>query len=172
MSVQLVEKYNDIASIKQKLLAKISTISDEKFNELPSNGGWSLGQTYYHVYFSEYGTIKTIQKNLRENKVMNDTKIGDVFRNIFLVIMLKLPIKFKAPKVVSKVPDTISKKEIEEMFAKNSEEFKSILNDLPNDLENKQIFKHPIAGLFNINQCMNFVREHYMHHERQIDALL
>ena len=172
MSVQLVEKYNDIASIKQKLLAKISTISDEKFNELPSNGGWSLGQTYYHVYFSEYGTIKTIQKNLRENKVMNDTKIGDVFRNIFLVIMLKLPIKFKAPKVVSKVPEIISKKEIEEMFAKNSEEFKSILNDLPNDLENKQIFKHPIAGLFNINQCMNFVREHYMHHERQIDALL
>jgi len=43
---------------------------------------------------------------------------------------------------------------------------------LPVELEDKFIFKHPRSGLFNIDQTLNFVREHYLHHERQLNALL
>ena len=51
-------------------------------------------------------------------------------------------------------------------------EFQKILNDLPESLEDKFIFKHPILGLFNIHQTLNFSKEHLLHHERQLDALL
>ena len=61
---------------------------------------------------------------------------------------------------------------MKQYFDKNSADFKKILQDLPVELEDKFIFKHPRSGMFNIDQTLNFVREHYLHHERQLDALL
>lgn len=172
MSAQLIKKYEEIEAIKDRFLLKVANVSDEQFNKIPAEGKWSLGQTFYHMYFAEVGTIKMIQKNLRENKVLKKTAYSDVFRNILLVITLRLPIKFKAPAVVSKVVETITFDEVRTLFENNTNDFKLLLNELPADLENKQIFKHPIAGMFNINQVLNFVREHYLHHEMQLNALL
>ena len=85
---------------------------------------------------------------------------------------MRSPLKIKAPAVASKVPDSITIDEIKEYFAMNSENYRQLLNDLPMELEDKQIFKHPLAGLFNIEQTIHFVREHYLHHEKQVNALL
>lgn len=172
MSTQLTEKYNDVKAVKDKFLKKVAGLSNEQLNKIPPGGGWSAGQTLYHCAFAESGTIIVINKNLAENKVTEKSDIASVFRNIFLVIFLKLPLKFKAPKVVSKVPENISLEEIKKYFDKNTTDFTKILNDLPVELEDKFIFKHPRSGLFNIDQTLNFTREHYLHHERQLDALL
>jgi uncharacterized damage-inducible protein DinB len=172
MSVALANKYSEIETIKNRFLNKIERLSEEQFNKIPENNGWSAGQTLYHCAFAESGSILVINKNLKENKVTLDSNIGSVLRNILLVITLKLPLKFKAPKQVSKVPDSISKDEIKKYFDKNTKDFIKILEELPVDLEDKLIFKHPISGLFSITQTLNFVREHYLHHERQLNALL
>ncbi len=172
MSTHLTEKYNEVKAVKDKFLKKTANLSNEQLNKIPANGGWSAGQTLYHCAFAESGTILVISKNLAENKVTAKSDIGSVFRNILLVIFLKLPLKFKAPKVVSKVPESISIDEIKNYFDKNTTDFTKILNDLPTDLEDKFIFKHPRSGLFNIGQTLNFTREHYLHHERQLDLLL
>jgi uncharacterized damage-inducible protein DinB len=172
MSASLTEKYNDIEAVKSKFLKRVEGLTHEQLNKIPANGGWSAGQTLYHCAFAESGTILVINNNLAENKIHQKSDIGSVFRNIMLVIFLKLPLKFKAPKQVSKVPDTITIEELKKYFDKNSAAFKKILNDLPVELEDKFIFKHPRSGLFSITQTLNFVREHYLHHERQLDALL
>lgn len=172
MSTQLAEKYNDIEAIKKKFLKKVKNLSNEQLNKIAADGGWSAGQTLFHCAFAESGTILVINKNLAENTVHTKSDISSVFRNIMLVIFLKLPLKFKAPKVASKVPESITLEELKKYFDKNSTDFKKILQDLPAELEDKFIFKHPRSGLFNISQVLNFVREHYMHHERQLDALL
>lgn len=172
MSAALVEKYKAIEVIKDKFLNKVEKLSYEDLNKIPTDGGWSAAQVLYHCAFAESGTILVINKNLAENKVDTKSDIGSILRNIALVLFLKLPLKFKAPKQVSKVPDTITLEEIKKYFDKNTNEFKKILNDLPAELEDKFIFKHPRSGLFNIQQTINFTREHYLHHERQLDALL
>lgn len=172
MSAALVEKYKAIEVIKDKFLNKVEKLSYEDLNKIPTDRGWSAAQVLYHCAFAESGTILVINKNLAENKVDTKSDIGSILRNIALVLFLKLPLKFKAPKQVSKVPDTITLDEIKKYFDKNTNEFKKILNDLPAELEDKFIFKHPRSGLFNIQQTINFTREHYLHHERQLDALL
>ncbi len=172
MSVQLAKKYNEIEKIKQEFLLKIETISPEKSNTVPAEGKWSLGQVYFHLYYAESGTIKVIQKNLRENKIKNKSGISDNLRSVLLKAVMRSPLKIKAPAVASKVPDSITIDEIKEYFAMNSENYRQLLNDLPMELEDKQIFKHPLAGLFNIEQTIHFVREHYLHHEKQVNALL
>lgn len=172
MSAALTDKYNEVEAVKNKFLKKTGSLTHEQLNKVPANGGWSVGQTLYHCAFAESGTILVINKNLAEGKVVQKSDLSSVLRNISLVLFLKLPLKFKAPKQVSKVPESISLEEIQKYYDKNSAEFKKILNDLPAELEDKLIFNHPRAGLFNIGQALNFVREHYMHHERQLDALL
>lgn len=172
MSAELVKKYNEIEVVKNRFLQKVYSITDEQLNKIPSSGGWSLGQTLYHCAFAESGTILVVKNNLAEKKVSENSDITSVLRNILLIIFLKLPIKFKAPKQVSKVPESITMDELKEYFDKNTFEFEKILKDLPADLEDKFIFNHPRSGLFNITQTLNFVREHYLHHERQLDAML
>jgi uncharacterized damage-inducible protein DinB len=172
MSEQLAKRYHQIENIKKRYLEKITSVPEETFNKIPGENSWSIGQVMYHLYFSESGTIKVIQKNLRENKVKSRSGLSDLARNILLMFFLKGPFKFKAPAVAQKVPDTITKEEITKLFQKNTEEFKTILEELPSNLENKRIFKHPISGLFNINQTLNFVSEHYLHHEGQVNRLI
>lgn len=172
MSTPLIEKYSDIEAVKNKFLKKVAGLTNEQLNKIPAEGGWSAAQTLYHCAFAESGTILVINKNLAENTVQAKSDFGSVIRNIALVIFLKLPLKFKAPKQVSKVPENITIEELKKYFDKNSEDFKKILQDLPSELEDKFIFKHPRSGLFNIIQTLNFTREHYLHHERQLDALL
>lgn len=172
MSAQLTEKYSDIEAVKSKFLKKVAGLSNEQLNRIPADGGWSAGQTLFHCAFAESGTIIVINKNLAENSVQTKSDFGSVFRNILLVIFLKLPLKFKAPKQVSKVPENITLDEVKKYFDKNTADFKKVLQDLPVELEDKFIFKHPRSGLFSITQTLNFVREHYLHHERQLDALI
>lgn len=172
MAKALIKKYDEIGALKDKFLKKAERLSNEQLNKMPEGGGWSAGQVLYHTAFAESGTILVIKKNLAEQKVTMKTDLGSFFRNILLVVSLRLPLKFKAPKAVSKVPDTITYEELKKYFDKNSADFRQILNDLPEELENKLIFKHPLAGLFNIDQTLSFTREHYLHHERQLDALL
>ncbi len=172
MSTELIEKYSEVEAVKTKFLKKTANLTHEQLNKIPVNGGWSIGQTLYHCAFAESGTILVINKNLAEGKAHQKSDLSSVLRNISLIVFLKLPLKFKAPKQVSKVPDTITLEEVITYYDKNTADFKKILDVMPTDLEDKLIFNHPRAGLFNIGQALNFVREHYMHHERQLDALL
>jgi len=172
MIKQLAAQYDAIQAIKDRFLQKTTGLSHEQLNKIPAKGGWSAGQTLYHCAFAESGTILVINKNLTENKVKLKRDFVSTLRNLFLVITLKSPLRFKAPKVVSKVPESITHEELNAFFEKNTADFRKILNELPSELEDKFIFKHPIAGLFTIEQTLNFTREHYLHHERQLDALL
>ena len=104
MNEQLSRQYQGIQKTKTDLLNKIKTVDEEQLNRKPTDGSRSLGQVYYHCYLAEYGTIKTIEKNLKENKVKLQSEFADKIRNILLLIVLKSPLKFKAPAVVQKVP--------------------------------------------------------------------
>lgn len=172
MSKELAKKYVDIEGIKNQFLKKVEKVSYEKFNQKPDDDSWSLAQVFYHIYFVEFGTITTINKNLKADKVKLKAGFSNSIRSLLLNMILKSPFKFKAPQVVSEVPAKISLQEIKEMFDKNTLAFKTILVDLPVELEHKLIFKHPFAGLFTINETLHFVKEHYLHHEMQLDRLL
>lgn len=172
MSRTLQERYREIQAIKERFLQKTAGLSYEQLNTPAPDGGWSPGQVLYHVAYAESGTILSIRKNMAENKVNRKSDIASIFRNLMLIVFLRSPMKFKAPKAVSKVPDSISWQELNDYYQKNHAGFTGILNELPETVADKFIFKHPVGGDFNIRQTLNFTREHYLHHEAQLDRLL
>ena len=108
MANNLLNKYQAIEEIKTRFLKKVEGLSDAQLNKIPADGGWSAAQVLYHCGMAENETINTIQKNVQAQKVKLNRNFKSILNNILLVVFLKLPLKFKAPKVVSSVPEKCS----------------------------------------------------------------
>ncbi|MCB9032334.1 MAG: DinB family protein [Chitinophagales bacterium] len=168
----LVQQYNKIQTVKQWYIDSIKDLSETQFQDKKDEKTWSIAEVCYHMYLVENGTIKLINKNLKEQKVNNKSTLENWIKNKLTILVLQLGIKFKAPKIVSEFPSNITQEEIITLFQQNTNDFTSILETLPKTLYDKQIFKHPMAGQFNIQQTLNFSLEHYQHHQTQIKNLL
>lgn len=168
----LIKQYSNIESTKQWYLDVINDLNEIQLQYKTDDKSWSIAEVCYHMHLVENGTIKLINKNLKEQKVNRKSTLENWFKNKLTVIVLQLGIKFKAPKIVSEFPSNITQAEVINLFKQNTKDFKAILETLPEELYDKQIFKHPMAGQFNIRQTLNFLLEHYQHHQPQINGLL
>lgn len=151
MSAELIKIYDEIDKVKALFLQKVEKISDRQLNQQPENGGWSAGQVLYHCDLVESATFDTITNNLKKDKVSLESDWKSKLRSSVLVMFLKLPLKFKAPKVVSKVPEKINYDELFKRYKDTTEAFRDVLHHLPKDLEKKLIFNHPSVGLLDIH---------------------
>ena len=172
MANNLLNKQQGIEEIKTRFLKKVEGLSDAQLNKIPADGGWSAAQVLYHCGMAENETIKNILKNQQAHPTKLKENLRSKINGSLLMVFLKLPLKFKAPKIVSSVPENISLDSLKSDYDKNTVSFKQLLQNFPNELMGKLIFKHPIVGLLTIEQTVGFLAEHYLHHERQMDKLL
>lgn len=155
--------------LKNRFLKKSENLSYEQLNRVPQDNGWSAAQVLFHCNLVETATFDMIRKK----RVKSDSDLKSRFRSAILVVFLRLPfLKFKAPKQVSEVPTEISYSAIKTSFENSSSDSKELLLEIPEEFEKKYIFKHPSVELLNIHQTLKFLNAHYLHHEKQLDALL
>ncbi|HNM32084.1 MAG TPA: DinB family protein [Chitinophagales bacterium] len=172
MSSKLSDKYREIEIVKNRFLKKAEGLSNAQLNKIPTDGGWSAAQVLYHCGMAERETINNIVKNLQAHPTKIKENLRSKINGSLLMVFLRLPLKFKAPKIVSTVPENISFDSLKNDYDKSTDDFKKLLQDFPNELRDKLIFKHPIVGLLTIEQTVGFLAEHYLHHEKQLDKLL
>ncbi len=97
----------------------------------------------------------------------------DEFKMIILKISQRLPIKFKAPQiVVNATPEYLNLDELEKDWVKTRNDFRQLIDSVPEHQLNKKIYKHIIVGRLNTIQAVKFLREHTIHHWPQIKRLL
>lgn len=158
----------------EALLNDLSKYDNEKLNTTPADGGWSPLQVMHHLIISENLSLKYVQKKLSFNPELKAVGLSAKWRTFLLKNYLKTPIKFKAPKMVStEAMPTVS--DFQEMAArwKNSrKELKIYLESLPQELDNKAIYKHPVAGRLGLDGMVLFFDIHFDRHRKQIDRAL
>ena len=92
---------------------------------------------------------------------------------MLLRVLLALPLKFKAPRVVKEnIPDTIKLEELSAEWDEIRSHMQSFLSNLDEQMLTKKIFKHPRIGMINIVQTMHFYLAHLEHHIPQIKRQL
>ena len=86
----------------------------------------------------------------------------------------RLPfLKYNAPKhVVANTPEALPLEELERRWNTERLELSAFLGTVKDKDLRKLIYKHPVAGRFDVVQCLVFMREHYHHHLPQIKRLL
>ena len=92
--------------------------------------------------------------------------------SLILKIVLILPLKFKAPKVVSTPPENIDYSELISTWENNRVALWEMISTLPEETARKNIYNHPAAGRFNLSQMLTFFQDHFDHHQKQVLRIL
>ena len=136
----------------------------------PTVSNWSMLQVMKHLIIAETGMLNAIKKSLQRPHLQENSIIQKA-SYLLIQTILRLPVKIKAP-VQALIP------EVETDYAKIvaewdlvRAEWRGMLENFPPELLTKNIFRHPIAGFFNIHQSMDFCCYHIKHHLQQIDRI-
>jgi hypothetical protein len=156
---------------KNNLLYELSSLSVEKLNSSPP-GKWSITQIVAHLITAERLSIQYMQKKIQGIEQAGDAGIVEELKLIVLIISQRLPLRFKAPKLVKESTPTLSTlPELTAQWDSVRSDLKQLLEKIPDHLVKRKIYKHVFAGKLNSRQALIFFREHFIHHLPQIQRL-
>ena len=94
------------------------------------------------------------------------------FRSAGLKLFLRMPVKYKAPAVVSIAQEEIYIFDnVTAEWKELREQFRIFLDSLDPVTAKKLIYRHPFGGRLNIYQALSFFFEHMEHHRKQIERI-
>lgn len=171
MNSKLQHQLRLLEKLKNDITEVVSHLNETNFKRSVGNK-WSVGQILIHIVTSERLALQYMQKKSLGIDRLENAGFIEPIKLTVLKISQRLPIKYKVPKAIhDKTPEAPSKEELFRAWDLSRSELKSFLETIEEKNINKKIFKHPIAGMFNVTQGVAFLREHLLHHKPQITRL-
>jgi uncharacterized damage-inducible protein DinB len=172
LNTSLLKQFDKLEIQRDNLLSLIAPLSNEELNAHPVSK-WSVAQILSHLIASERLSVNYLNKKILGINDAPNTGLTEELKMITLIISQRLPLKFKAPKVLAENTTTYQTNEqLREAWVKIRGELKVVLTRFNDDQLKRKVYKHPIAGMLNITQALRFFQEHINHHTPQIKNLL
>lgn len=169
---KLTSQFEDLERQRHTLLQKFETFNEDQFKAQPAPGKWSASQILTHLLVSEQLSVAYMRKKIQAIQTLGNSGISSTFRLWILILSQRLPLKYKAPKVVvENTPEAKSLPEIINLWNNVRLDLKSLLHEIGDSHAKKLIYKHPYAGRLNISQAIRFFKEHIIHHWPQLNRL-
>ncbi len=172
MKKDLHIKFEELEKSRIALFNQLDSLSEQEINFKNDPSKWSVVQIIFHLVKSEQLTVIAFSRNLEKTEKLRNSGIMGFFRHISLSIALKSSFRFKAPRMLSNMPDKYDIQELKNKWNTIRNNFSEALEKLPEPIVNKATFKHPLAGWLNSNQMLDFLNNHFDHHKRQIQNLI
>lgn len=156
------------------LLAELEVLPEEVLKKTPAPGAWSVLDVMHHLQLAEYYSQAYVEKKLSFDPELKPTNLGSWFRSQLLNTYSRWPMKWKAPKGVDEhsFPQDSSLEEVAQKWKTQRAKLKSYLEELPEDLYKRQVYKHPFAGRLSLAGMVSFFNSHFDRHHRQIRRTL
>lgn len=172
MNDVLAQQFQTLEKQRAEFLASLKKYSWEKLNSAPA-GRWSVNQVLAHLITSEKLSVQYMQKKALGINETTDTTWLEEVRMFAIIVSQRLPLRYKAPKlVVERTPNYPAFEALMMDWDLARTELKSLLETIPGALIKRKIYKHPVAGRINIQHAMLFFSEHIIHHQHQLNRLL
>ncbi|HEV8513500.1 MAG TPA: DinB family protein [Cyclobacteriaceae bacterium] len=172
MNARLQDLYNKIETQRRTLLLSLKDLSYDKLNtHLPTK--WSINQIIAHLITAEDLSIAYLHKKILGINELEDSGLLEELKMILLIVSQRLPLKFKAPKIV--VAKTSDETDLNKLIAKwdlTRLELKNILDPIESHHIKRKVYRHVRVGMLNIQHTLKFIGEHVGHHTPQIKKLL
>lgn len=172
MHRSLEHNYKKLVTGYDALLKKCSELTFEELNTPISEGKWSIAQILAHINLSINNSLNYLNKKLQKPELIPNANLSTKFRSLLLNWALKSDIKFKAPKGIDIVPEKIPFDDIQSEWIKQNRNLLSILENFPESLLKKAVFRHPVVGRITLNNMLEFMHFHIDHHQKQINRQL
>jgi uncharacterized damage-inducible protein DinB len=172
LNTRLEQLFDDLEVQREELLHKLKPLSAEALQKHPAEK-WSIAQVLAHLIVSEQLSIAYLNKKMLGIESTVNTGLKEEFKMITLIVSQRLPFKFKAPPmVVDKTPVYENIDQLITAWETTRSELKIVLEKFQDNQMKRKIYKHPVAGMLNIQQALRFFGEHIAHHTPQVKNLL
>ena len=170
MHTKIVSAYLAHAARFEDLFRELEPLNEALLNQKPENGGWSAIQTLHHLILVEENSLAYLHKKLSFNPKFEKPGLSASIRLFLLRIALFSPIKFKAPKSTAPeiIPETENLSKTKARWQEIRWKWVDFLENIPPELLDKAVYKHPRAGRLSWLQTITFLRLHLDRHRGQI----
>jgi hypothetical protein len=163
--------FERMEATKAALLRSLAPLDAETLNRKPDPSSWSILQVIAHLTKSEGGTLQYIRKKTQDPGTLPNAGIAPWLRITALVMGIRSPFKFKAPKGLGDLPEQGDFVAASRAWDEVREGWREFVGAFPETLNDKTIFRHPFVGLLGPRQTMIFLNEHLENHVRQIGRI-
>jgi len=164
--------FDRLEARRGRIIVRYSRLSAEQLQFKPDPDQWNLLQVMRHLVTAEQQSVKLIRRNLVRHENFVRSGWGASTRHLILKIALRLPLKFKAPKIAEVKEESPDFEQMKSEWESVRNDLKKILTESDSSTLSKALYKHPRAGYLNISQALEFMDEHIAHHQKQIDRLV
>lgn len=173
MNHRLHLRFEQLERVTNQLLAQAEALG-ERVSTSPGPGQWSAAQVVQHLLVSETGISQYLDKKLAQTEELGKSGWGAFFRSRLLRVLLRVPfLRFAAPaKLKALTPDEVAPlAELRTEWESIRRRLERTLNEFPTPLLNRAIFKHPRSGMLTIYQTLDFMVDHVLHHQGQLNRI-
>lgn len=131
---------------------------------------WSVYEIMQHLILSEGASLRYLQKKSQGLSQMRKAGLGAAWRSFLVAAMLSSPIKFKAPKGtdIEVFEPTESFAQLSGRWQKVRGELREFLGSLPQEIFDKEAYRHPRVGMITIGGMLWFFQVHFKRHASQM----
>ncbi len=168
-TTSLTSRLAHMDQMLEQLCKELQPHSHEALNARPAPGKWSPLQVMHHLMLAERLALQYLRKKLSFNPTLKKANWKTAFRAWFTKVYLKVPIKVKAPKGVGEgLPEVSDFGEVVKEWKGIRKDMRTFLEELPKDLLDKELYKHPLAGRLDLGGMLGFMEAHMERHLGQI----
>lgn len=142
--------------------------TEEELHQQPSSNQWSLAQIMSHLLYVERGSLSYCRKKLLAGDDLEDvTLISQLKFRIYRTVLYS-KLKIKAPEVVAHPSNEKSFEELKQVFDRTRKEMEVFIDEFPDKYLDKGIFRHPLGGRIGLQDWVQFIDAHLLHHLHQV----
>jgi len=172
MNEKILSLFEELEINRQSLFEKLDSINKNSRDFRPDPYSWSILQVCHHLIVSEELSLLYLNKKLQYKSNISSAGIGSSLRSFTLNLALRLPFRLSAPQRVSEFPEDLSWEDLKNRWLKVREGMHQRLSNIPQEFQDKLIYKHPTAGRLTLYQMLTFFKIHINRHEGQILRLI
>lgn len=172
MRPSLQPQWQRLEKIKQEYQQQyVEQLSPAQLAFKPTAEAWSIQQVLRHVVTVEQLSILSLARQKGSNKSRRKS-VGTSLRSALLRIMLKSPLKFKAPSIPELQPE--EQQNIPALLQEWETvrlQLQQFLDAFPEDRLDYEIYRHPRSGWLTLLQALQFLEDHLRHHQQQLERI-
>lgn len=155
---QLNELFNRIYQVNEGLLHK---------RVAPKS--WNVIQVLEHLHETELLTLQYMKYKVAQKKAAFSREGFQAKAKYFVMrVLYALPLKFKAPKILSQPNDDFSFSEMQKKYADLRKDYQQFIEAQDESFFQLAVCKHPVVGRIKLIKMLRFYKAHTSHHEKQI----
>lgn len=157
---------------RQTILSQVKDFPNEELTCRYRPDKWNVLEILTHLLTAEKLSLSYMKKKSSGIDALDNSGLYEKLKIDFFIVSQRLPLKFKAPKVVVENTIVMPLIEIEKQWFDLRQELKLFLETIAPEHLKRKIYKHPFLGRLDVEQALITIREHITHHTPQITHLI